>query len=80
MAKAKKEQETESPAPDAAKEKVTNNPVARYQVRTANPAFSGERCGLRFRDGAASTDDAQQAAEFAALGYQVTDLAEKKAD
>lgn len=55
-------------------DKADTSGNARFQIRTPNPTFAGERCGVKFRDGAATTTDAKIAAGLAGLGYQVVDV------
>lgn len=45
-------------------------------ITPRNPAFAGERAGVRFFDGLATTADEAAARECERLGYVVTDLTE----
>lgn len=46
-----------------------------YTVRTPHSGFTGERFGVRIRDGVGSTMDAKAARACVAAGYEVTDAA-----
>ena len=35
----------------------SQQPAARYEIRSPNPQFAGERLGIRFESGAGYTDD-----------------------
>lgn len=47
-----------------------------YTVRTPSPVFAGDRDGLRFASGLATTTDSIVAAALRARGYQVSQEAE----
>lgn len=54
------------------------NEQARFEVSTPNPGFSGERFGIKFRDGKAYTDDPIRAHAMLELGYSYFDRKTKK--
>lgn len=43
-----------------------------YTIKTSNPVFRGERNGLKFLEGAATTEDRNLAAQFADAGFEVS--------
>lgn len=45
----------------------------RYEIRTPNPVFRGERLGVAFVDGRGYTDDGKKAHATLELGYAYTD-------
>lgn len=51
--------------------KKTEQP--RFEIRTNNPSFTGDRCGVKFAGGVGYTDDANVASGLANLGYKITD-------
>ena len=53
--------------------KPAKDEAPRFEVRTPNAGFRGERWGVTFRDGAARTDSEEVAQAFVDQGYQVTD-------
>ncbi len=44
-----------------------------FTIKTPNPGFKGERHGVKFADGVATTDDAIRAHAFLEFGYEVLD-------
>lgn len=45
----------------------------RFEIKTPSASFTGERCGVKFRDGVGYTDDEKAAEALAELGYSVAD-------
>lgn len=50
----------------------------RFKIRTPNPGFTGDRFGVKFRDGTGETDDKSAAAALGELGYVVVDAEQGK--
>jgi len=61
--------------PAASGEAKNGKPSHHFEIRTPSPVFTGERCGLKFRDGVAGTEDGFLAESMRQLGYAVIDLA-----
>src|SRR5690349_16759331 len=49
-----------------------NAEQSRFEIRTPNAGFNGERAGVRFRDGVGFTSDETAAEELAGFGYAVS--------
>lgn len=71
-----KKNETITGGPAVSSIPVPHVPTAgpkRFEIRTGNIGFRGERSGVKFQGGIGETDDAALAAGLASLGYQVID-------
>ena len=60
----------------AKKQSNAADPTRRFEIRTPAPGFTGERFGVRFRDGVGTTDNKAAAQACREQGYAVNGLDE----
>ena len=57
---------------------MTAKATESFEISTPNPNFKGERAGLKFTGGKASTNDPEKAQACRELGYKVKELTAAK--